>query len=67
MTLNILKFLGFCFITAALFWLLDVKVGEIARESIIRGYEIGLKDCQKQGGSLPYGDTRKFDLEPGST
>lgn len=54
---NLLKFVAFCCITAAILWLLDARIRDIIVDSIIKGYEVGLNDCQKPGDTLLDSDT----------
>ena len=54
---NLFKFLAFCVITATILWLLDARIREIVVDSIIKGYEVGLSECQKPGDTLLNSDT----------
>ena len=54
---NLFKFIAFCVTVATVLWLLDVRIRVMTKDSIIRGYEIGLTDCQKPGDTLLNSDT----------
>ena len=56
--INVLKFLGFCAITAVLIYLLQMHCMGLVNKAYVTGYNNAVNECRQSGYIQPSGETR---------